>query len=121
MNKMYQLCRRLPVACWAFIVILSTCEDSGQTVYDFSTNPGVDRFAFGVSILTSQRPPSTNDIPPTEVSAADNAPLCVSPDSRRSTGIFGNQVNAAVRFAFTFAEQPANINQIALLRRGNSG
>lgn len=38
MTKMYQLCRRLPVACCMFIVLLSAREVSGQTVYDFSTN-----------------------------------------------------------------------------------
>lgn len=60
------------------------------------TDAGVAPFSVGVSVLSTQRTPPTNHIPPTEVSAADH-------------------------IAFTLAEQPTSSNKIAVLRRGYSG
>lgn len=87
------------------------------------TDAGVAPSSVGVSVPSTQRTPPTNHIPPTAVSAADHTGLLpsVSDDLRQITDIFGNQVKATVRLAFTLAEQPTSSNKIAVLRRGYSG
>ncbi len=119
MKKTYQYPRGLSVALCAFVVIPCAREVCGQTVYDFSTNAGVDRFAFGVEIPKTPVPPTVNDIPSTEFSAADYTAVAFSDDSRHSAGISAtNQLRAAVRFAFTIADDPADITQIDVLFEG---
>ncbi len=104
----------------AFVVILCAREVCGQavTVYDFSSNAGVDRFAFGNSVPKSPIPPTANTIPSTEFFAADYTAVAVSDDSRHDTGGVGGCCRAAVRFAFTIAETPASITQLDLLWEG---
>jgi hypothetical protein len=87
-------------------------------VYDFSTNGGVDRLAYGISIPKNPIPPAVNDIPAVEFSAADYTAIGMSDDARHTTGNVSGQIRAAVRFAFTIAEQPADVVQLGVLWEG---
>ena len=111
------LIRFLSVIVPSLVLVIPTqvCEAQTETVYDFSTNAGVDRFAFGNGIPQSTIPQVVNDIPSTEFSAADYTAVSVSDDARHTTGPVGNLNRSAVRFVFNIAEDAATITQLDVL------
>jgi len=114
----HRLGRRKTLIC-ALVIVLSAGGASAQTVYDFSSNSGVDRFAYGNSI-PSTIPPIDNAIPSTELLSADYTAISLSDDARHSTGNFSGGTRAGTRYVFTVAEAPAYITQIDVLWEGGA-
>ncbi|MFQ5478313.1 MAG: hypothetical protein ACE5E4_06825 [Candidatus Binatia bacterium] len=83
-------------------------------VYDFSSNAGVDRFAFGESLPQTSLPPSTNDIPAVPVASSDYAAMATLNSQYHSTPVFEGGESAAVRYVFTIDEPAALITEMTI-------
>jgi hypothetical protein len=91
-----------------------------QHVYDFSTNAGVDRFAYGNFIPSSPLPPTANNVPSTELSGAGYTAISASDDSRYTTGLVVDPDRPATRFVFTLAEQESWVTQLDVRWEGGA-
>jgi len=107
--------------CAALSTVASESRAQSTAVYDFSTNAGVDRFAYGVSVPRASIPPTSNTIPSVAFAAGDYTAVAASDDSRHATGVVGATNRAAVRFTFTITEAPGAIMGLDVLFEGGGG
>ncbi len=96
---------------------------AAQTVYDFSTGAGVDRFAYGDSITSSPIPPTSNTIPASQIPSPIYPSIAASDSSVYSTGTFSGSLRAAMRYVFSVVEPRSTITDLEMLweGRGTSG
>ncbi len=91
-----------------------------ETVYDFASGAGVDRFAYHNSISELAIPPASNAVPATPFSPADYSAVALSDDVRFTTGIIEGGMVPATRYVFTIADTAASITQIDVLWEGGA-
>ena len=109
------------ISCVLFVLVAWLGSPvAAQTVYDFSINAGVDRFAYAVSIPKDPIPPTVNNIPSTEIPSFYYSVIAFSNASRWDTGTVGGANRAAFRAVFSIAEAPTSITQLDVLWEGGA-
>lgn len=113
--------RNISVAIGTLLALLFCAHPAGgQTVYDFSTNAGVDRFAFKESVPATPIPPDVNNIPSVAFIASAYATIAASDSASIVTLDFGGGLRAAWRFEFTLAEPGSSLTQLDVLWEGGA-
>ncbi len=105
---------------FAILTACLTAPVVGQMVYDFSTNAGVDRFAFRESVPKDPIPPTVNNIPSTAFSGVIYPSIAASDGSSIVTADYGGSSRAAWRFVFTLAEPGSTLTQLDVLWEGGA-
>lgn len=100
-------------------------DDAPQTVYDFSTNAGVDRWAWGVQTaswyyIDGNRYPVSSELSPTNYAriAASDATGGDSDTNRYITSYPSSSYESTHVFEFTINEDPATILDLKLMWEG---